>query len=191
MSVRHLERLREALAEAGADALWVHPAIEFRYLTGLAPIAIERPTALVILADGVRVLAPEMLAPELALEGAEVTSRSDGQGPDAAIARVLDGVSRCLIEPDLPSGTAFALRAARPGLELALDPGVLSGLRERKGPDGLEQLRAAGRAADAAMAWVAGADLDSRTTRPATPRSARARRCSPTSAASWAATTPT
>jgi len=48
---------------------------------------------------------------------------------------VLDGVSRCLIEPDLPSGIAFALRAARPGLDLALDPGVLSGLRESKAPD--------------------------------------------------------
>ena len=165
MSVRHLERIREAVRDAGADALWVHPALDFRYLTGLAPIAMERPTALVILADGVRVLAPEMLAPELAIEGAELAAWSDGDGPEAAIARVLDGVSRCLIEPDLPSGTAFALRAARPGLDLALDPGVLSGLRELKAPDELDQLRAAGREADAAMAWVARADLDGRSER--------------------------
>jgi Xaa-Pro aminopeptidase len=119
----------------------------------------------VILAGGVRVLAPEMLAPELALDGADVAAWSDGEGPEAAIARVLDGVSRCLIEPDLPSGIAFALRAARPGLDLALDPGVLSGLRERKAPDELEQLRAAGREADGAMAWVAGAELDGRSER--------------------------
>jgi Xaa-Pro aminopeptidase len=165
VTVRHLERIREALGEAGADALWIHPAIDFRYLTGLAPIAMERPTALVILGDAVRVLAPEMLAPELALEGAEVTAWSDGDGPEAAIARVLDGVGRCLIEPDLPSGSGFALRAARPGIELALDPGILSGLRVRKGPDELEQLRAAGREADAAMAWVAGAELDGRSER--------------------------
>ena len=52
-----------------------------------------------------------------------------------------------------------------PGLDLALDPGVLAGLRERKAPDELEQLRAAGREADAAMAWVAGADLDGRSER--------------------------
>jgi Xaa-Pro aminopeptidase len=89
VTVRHLERIREALGEAGADALWVHPAIDFRYLTGLAPIAMERPTALVILGEAVRVLAPEMLAPEL-----------------------------------------------------ALDPGILSGLRVRKAPDELERLRA-------------------------------------------------
>jgi Xaa-Pro aminopeptidase len=112
VTVRHLERIREALGEAGADALWIHPAIDFRYLTGLAPIAMERPTALVILGDGVRVLAPEMLAPEL-----------------------------------------------------ALDPGILSGLRVRKAPDELEHLRAAGREADAAMAWVAGAELDGRSER--------------------------
>ncbi|MEO8689559.1 MAG: aminopeptidase P family protein [Solirubrobacteraceae bacterium] len=165
MSVRHLEQIRAAVRDAGADALWVHPAVDFRYLAGLAPIAVERPTALVILADGLRVLAPEMLAPELELEGAEVTGWSDGEGPEAAIARVLDGVSRCLIEPDLPSGVAFALRAARPGLDLVLDPGVLSGLRERKAPDELEHLRAAGREADEAMEWVAGANLDGRSER--------------------------
>src|SRR4051812_39983488 len=156
-AIRHLDHIRAAVREAGADALWVHPALSFRYLTGLAPIAIERPTALVVLAaGGERVLAPQMLAPELAaIEGADVASWTDGEGPEAAIARVLDGVGRCLIEPDLPSGLAFALRAVRPGLELALDPGIVTGLRQRKSADELEALQAAGREADAAMAWVA------------------------------------
>ena len=166
MSVRHLERIQEAVRDAGADALWVHPAVDFRYLTGLAPIAVERPTALVILAGGgLRVLAPQMLAPELALDGADVVAWSDGEGPEAAITRVLDGVGRCLIEPDLPSGLAFALRAGRPEVELVLDAGILAGLRERKGPDELEHLRAAGREADEAMAWIAGAELDGRSER--------------------------
>jgi Xaa-Pro aminopeptidase len=164
VSVRHLDRIRAAVSDAGADALWVHPALDFRYLTGLAPLAVERPTALVILAGGLRVLAPEMLAPELEGLG-DVVAWSDGEGPDAAIARVLDGVGRCLIEPDLPSGVAFALRAARPGLELVLDPGILAGLRARKAPDELEPLRAAGREADEAMAWIAGAVLDGRSER--------------------------
>jgi Xaa-Pro aminopeptidase len=164
VSVRHLDRIRAAVLDAGADALWVHPALDFRYLTGLAPLAVERPTALVILAGGLRVLAPEMLAPELEGLG-DVVAWSDGEGPDAAIARVLDGVGRCLIEPDLPSGVAFALRAARPGLELVLDPGILTGLRERKAPDELEPLRAAGAEADEAMAWIAGAELEGRSER--------------------------
>ena len=152
MSVRHLDRIREAVRAAGADALWVHPAVDFRYLTGLAPIAVERPTALLIPAAGeLRVLSPTMLAPELEELG-ELAAWDDGEGPQAAIARVLDGVGRLLVEPDLPTGVAFALRDA--GAELALDAGILAGLRERKAPDELELLRAAGREADEAMAWV-------------------------------------
>ena len=80
MSVRHLERIRAAVRDAGADALWIHSAVDFRYRTGLAPLAVERPTALVILADGLRVLAPQMLAPELAIDGAEPAVWSDGEG---------------------------------------------------------------------------------------------------------------
>ncbi len=163
MSVRHLDRIREAVREAGADALWVHPAVDFRYLTGLAPIAVERPTALLIPADGeLRVLTPTMLAPELDGLG-ELAAWDDGEGPQAAIARVLDGVGRLLVEPDLPAGVAFALRDA--GAELALDAGILAGLRERKAPDEVELLRAAGREADEAMAWVRGLELEGRSER--------------------------
>ncbi len=162
MTVRHLDAIRDAVAAAGADALWVHPAVDFRYLTGLAPIALERPTALVIPAHGEpRVISPEMLAEELAPLG-DVAAWSDGDGPAAAIARTLDGFGRVLVEPDLPTGVAFALREE---VELELDPGILSGLRERKAPDEVEALRAAGREADEAMAWVAGLELGGRTER--------------------------
>ncbi len=159
--VRDVEAIRAALREAGADALWVHPGVDLRHLTGFAPIAMERPTALVVLAwGGLRALVPEMLAPELAEVGeADVVAWSDGDGPAAAIARVLDGVGRLLIGAGLPAGVAFALTAARPGLDLALDPGILAGLRERKRPDELEHLRAAGRHAAAAAAWIATRDL--------------------------------
>jgi Xaa-Pro aminopeptidase len=155
--VRHLEAIREAVRAADADALWVHPGVDLRHLTGLAPLALERPTALVVLASGgLRALAPEMLAPELAeIEGADIIAWTDGAGPEAAIGRALDGVSRLLVGASLPTGTAFALRAARPGLELELDPGILAGLRERKRPAELEHLRAAGRHADEAAAWIA------------------------------------
>jgi Xaa-Pro aminopeptidase len=167
VAVRHIERIRDELARAGADALWVHPSVGFTYLTGLRPLALERPTALVILAGGgLRVLAPQMLAPELErIEGADLSRWSDGEGPHAAIARVLDGAARCLVDPGLPAGTMFALRAARPGLEIELDPGILAGLRRRKEHDELELLRAAGREADDAIAWLAGLELPGRTER--------------------------
>ena len=94
--VPDLEPIREGLRAAGAGALWIHPGVDLRHLTGLSPLALERPTALVVLADGgLRALAPDMLAPELAeIEGADIVAWSDGEGPEAAIARVLDGVGR-------------------------------------------------------------------------------------------------
>jgi len=110
-----LEPIREGLRAAGADALWIHPGVDLRHLTGLAPIAMERPTALVVLASGgLRALAPEMLAPELAeVEGADVVAWSDGEGPEAAIARVLDGIRVLLVGPR--SRTASRPRSARRG----------------------------------------------------------------------------
>jgi Xaa-Pro aminopeptidase len=152
-----LEPIREGLRRAGADAIWVHPGVDLRHLTGLAPLAMKRPTALVVLADGgSRTLAPAMLAPELAeIEGADLVAWTDGDGPDAAIARVLDGIGRLLVGDALPYAFAAAIRAARPAVELALDPGILAARRERKRPDELELLRAAGRHADAAAAWIA------------------------------------
>ncbi|MEA2310349.1 MAG: hypothetical protein QOE28_317 [Solirubrobacteraceae bacterium] len=159
IAVRSLEAIRAAVGEAGADALWIHPSVDLTYLTGLAPAAIERPTALVVLAGGgLRALAPDMLAPELGeIEGADVAAWSDGDGPEAATARVLGGVRRLLVSPWLPAGHAFALRDA--GAELALDPGILARLRERKQPHELEQLRAAGREADDAADWIGALDL--------------------------------
>ena len=127
-AVRHLDAIREDLQRAGADALWVHPSPGLRHLTGLQPLGLERPTALVILAGGgLRAVAPLMLAPELAaIDGADVVAWTDDEGPAGAIATALDGVGRCLVDPYLPAGVAFALRAARPGLDVALDPGILA-----------------------------------------------------------------
>jgi Xaa-Pro aminopeptidase len=164
LNVRHAERIRDELGRAGADALWVHPSVNFAYLTGLRPLALERPTALVVLAGGgLRVLAPLMLAPELEqIDGADVCSWTDAEGPEVAIERVLDGVGRCVVDPSLPVATAFALQAARPGLELELDLGIVAGLRRRKAADELALLRAAAREADAAVAWIAGLELAGR-----------------------------
>ena len=165
--IADLEPIREGLRRAGADALWIHPGVDLRHLTGLAPLALKRPTALLVLAGGgLRTLAPEMLAPELsAIEGAEIVTWSDADGPDDAIATVLDGVGRLLVGDALPTAFAFAIRAARPAIEIELDPGILAARRERKRPDELEHLRAAGRHADAAAAWIATEPLAGRTER--------------------------
>ena len=158
-AVRHLDHVQQALRDAGADALWVHPSVDLRYLTGLDLLSVERPTGLVIPASGgLRVAAPEMFAEQLAGLDADVVLWTDTEGPDGAIRRVLGGVRRLLVEPSLPTGHAFGLQAAGP--ELDLDPGIVTGLRRTKAPDEIERLAEASARADAAVAWIAGQALD-------------------------------
>jgi Xaa-Pro aminopeptidase len=165
-TVRHLDHVQQALRDAGADALWVHPSVDLRYLTGLDLLSVERPTGLVIPASGgLRVAAPSMFGEPLAGLDADVELWTDADGPDAAIGRVLDGVARLLVEPSLPTGHAFGLRRARPGLELDLDPGIITGLRRTKAPDEIAKLEAASRLADAAVAWIASQSLEGWTER--------------------------
>lgn len=165
-TVRHLDHIRQALRDARADALWIHPSVELRYLTGLDLLSIERPLGLVIGAEGgLRVAAPEMFAEQLAGLDADVALWSDTDGPDAAVGRVLDGVRRVLVEPSLPVGHAFGLPRARPGLDLDLDPGIVAGLRRRKAPDEIERLEEASRYADRAVEWIGSQPLAGRTER--------------------------
>jgi Xaa-Pro dipeptidase len=159
-SVRHLDHVQQALRDAGADALWVHPSVDLRYLTGLDLLSVERPTGLVIPADGgLRVAAPSMFGEPLTELDADVVLWDDADGPDGAVALVLDGVGRLLVEPSLATGHAFGLRRARPGLDLDLDPGIVTGLRRRKAPDEIAKLEAASKLADDAVAWIASQSL--------------------------------
>ena len=58
---------------------------------------------------------------------AESVAWSDEVGPERALTHVLDGVRRLLVEPGLPTGTAFLMQACAPGLEIDLDPGSSPG----------------------------------------------------------------
>ena len=52
----------------------------------------------VLAGGGLRTLTPAMLAPELAqIEGADVFAWTDGDGPESAIDRVLDGIGTLLV----------------------------------------------------------------------------------------------
>ena len=163
---QRIEAVRERLADTGADALWVHPSVDLRYLTGLELLSLERPTGLLIPTHGpLRILAPLMLLGQVEQLDAEPVTWSDESGPKRAIERVLGGVDRLLVEPSLPTGAAFLMRACAPGLELDLDPGIVAGLRERKSADEVAALRDAGRLADEMVAWVAGQPLEGLTER--------------------------
>jgi Xaa-Pro aminopeptidase len=161
-----LAAVQERLAQTGADGLWVHPSVDLRYLCGIELLSLERPAGLLIPARGpLRLLVPLMLLPQVASVQAEPVAWSDEQGPEGALRQVLGGVRRLLVEPSLPTGTAFLMRAQAPGLELELDPGIIAALRERKQPDEVAKLREAGRLADEMVAWAARRPLNGLTER--------------------------
>jgi Xaa-Pro aminopeptidase len=144
--------------DAGADGLWVHPSVDFRYLTGLELLSIERPAGLLIPADGdVRAAAPAMFAEPLA--GIDTALWTDADGPEDALAAVLGGLRTLLVAPSLPTGQAFLLRRVLPSLELVLDPGIVAALRRRKTPEEIDALAAAGQRADETVEWIATLDL--------------------------------
>jgi Xaa-Pro aminopeptidase len=57
------------------------------------------------------------------------------------------------------------MRACAPGIDIALDPGIVAGLRERKDASELDALREAGRLADEMVEWAAAQPLDGLTER--------------------------
>ncbi len=66
-TAERIAAVRARLADTGADALWVHPSEDLRYLTGLELLSLERPTGLLIPPRGpLRVLVPLMLLPQVA-----------------------------------------------------------------------------------------------------------------------------
>lgn len=160
---RRLSALQEKLR--GEEALWVEPSVGLFYLTGLEPVSMERLFGLLVPASG----APRMVVPLLLkdeCEHVDVAERvvwGDAEGPEGATAAALEGVSRLLVQGSLPVWSLRLLE--RPGMEIEVDPGVLSGLRERKEPEEVDLIRRSGEITDETVSWVGTLDLDNLTER--------------------------
>ena len=158
--------IQEALAEHAVDALWIDASVNLRYLTGLDLLALERPCGMLIPARGeARMLVPLLLRPETADLPVEQVVWADHEGHERALASLLAGLRRCYVQPALPVWVCRSMRAVRPGLEVEVDPGIMSALRARKRPDELERLRHAARLADETAAWIGSLRLDGYTER--------------------------
>jgi Xaa-Pro aminopeptidase len=151
---RRIDGAQNALRERGIEALWIEPSVGFFYLTGLEPVSMERLFGLLIPASGeLRMVVPLLLKDEC--EGvAEMLVWDDSEGPERAAAQALAGISSLHVQVSLPTGALFFLQGVRPGMEVALDPGIISGLRERKEPEEVDLLRESGRVTDEVVAWV-------------------------------------
>jgi Xaa-Pro aminopeptidase len=166
---RHHDRLQRAqrlTGERAVAALWVEPSVGLAYLTGLDLVGLERPTGLVIPAEGaLRMVVPLLLRDECEAVGAEMEVWDDAGGPTGAIRAALEGISRLHVQGSLPASHLFALKSALPDLQVELDPGVIGSLRERKDADEVSALKRAGKAADDVVSWIGGLDLGSLTER--------------------------
>jgi Xaa-Pro aminopeptidase len=171
------ERLRRAADEArqrGLSAILVTPSIDYAYLLGYLPPVLERLTCLVVSARGVPSLVlPQLEEPlarhrlgDLAAE-IELVAWAETQDPFAIVGdrvAAAGGDGRGVAVQDQMWATfVLRLQAALDGTELSLAGACLSSLRRVKSADEVARLRAAARAADAAMLRITTERLSGRT----------------------------
>ena len=150
-----LARARAATAAAGLDALLIGSGADLRYLTGYHGHGAERITCLVLPAAGDPVLVvpklerPAALASPLGGLGLEVLDWADGEDPYGLVAKQLPrSAGRVAVDDYMHAAKVLGLRAAMPDAAQELASPVLGPLRERKAPDEVVALRAAGAAID-------------------------------------------
>ncbi|HEX6843624.1 MAG TPA: aminopeptidase P family N-terminal domain-containing protein, partial [Actinomycetota bacterium] len=149
-------RMARAAGEAAArgfDALIVAPSPDLVYLTGYAPMPLERPTLLVLVQDHAPVLVVPELERLLASEApgapaVDLVGWPDGMDPYATTAGLLPDRGRVAVGDRLWASHLLALQAAAPGVEFRSGAEVLGRVRSVKDPDEIDALRRAGAAAD-------------------------------------------
>jgi Xaa-Pro aminopeptidase len=161
-----VSRLQEEMSRRGVEWLWIEPSVGFFYLTGLEPISMERLTGLIVPSEGaLRLLVPLMLRDECASIDAEVEAWTDGEGPEPAAGRVVKDVKRLHVQGSLPAWALMMLRSVKPELEVELDPGALSSLRERKDAHEIELIERSAAVSDEMVEWIGTIDLEGMTER--------------------------
>jgi len=160
-----LTRAQQATRDAGIDALLVSPSSDLRYLTGYDAKPLERLTCLVLPADGdpsllvPRLEQPAALASPVGKLGLAVVPWDETDDAYAIAASRLPTVPETVaVDNHMWAEKVLAFEAAMPKAQWRLANDVIGPLRQRKGPDEIAELRAAGAAIDrvhAAMAdWL-------------------------------------
>jgi len=163
VSAERLSRLQKQMAHAGVDVVAIAPTANMRYLLGFAPLADERPCALLVSRDDIRMMVPELNADQVeARTGVTGIRWTDAAGPRQALAEALGELGIT------PGGVLAADDAMRADALLLLQEIVspkktmaagelMAALRMRKSEAELEVMARAAAMADAAL--MAGADV--------------------------------
>jgi Xaa-Pro aminopeptidase len=154
--VRRLDAAAGALDAADLAALVVPASPDLAYLTGYAPMPMERPTMLVVIPHGPRTLVVPTLERPLAAacpaaDGLTLVDWRDDTDPYALVASLLPSTGRVAVGDRVWGSHLLALQATAPGLRWSTAGTVLGPLRARKDDRELDALRRAAGAADGAL----------------------------------------
>jgi Xaa-Pro aminopeptidase len=173
LAADHAARLGDAasrLAAVGGSALVIAPSPDLRYLIGYEPMPLERPTVLVVDAEGAVVLIVPALERPLAAEtGAaelfEIVGWRDDEDPYALIASRLGGGGTVFVGDRIWGSHVLSLQRTMPGAAWTSATPIVGAMRARKDEAELGALRRAAAAADAALADLVAEPIGGRTER--------------------------
>jgi Xaa-Pro aminopeptidase len=172
----HAGRLRRAAGEAAArdiDALLITPSPDYTYLLGYAAPALERLTCLVVPAHGTPSLVLPLLEEPLARhELGDLADRiaivpwEETDDPFVLVREILaEQALRVAVQDQMWARFTLRLRSALDPAELVVASPAMSALRRIKSRAEVDRLRAAARAADAAMDAIRGERFSDRSER--------------------------
>lgn len=155
------DRVRRALAAAGAHAVVSGPGDDMAYLLGGHSVADERPCLLLTTTSGDALLVPRLAEEELRPLCADVRVRAWDDGDDvlAALRALLAEThvpagADLIVDPTLRADALLLLQAALPSGRTRLQPALVAQARAVKDASELERLTAAAELADAAVAYA-------------------------------------
>ncbi|MBI3764499.1 MAG: aminopeptidase P family protein [Chloroflexi bacterium] len=156
-SAERLSRLQAQMAHDGVDLVAIAPTANMRYLLGFAPLADERPCALLVSRQATRFVVPMLNADQVeGRTGLKAIRWADAAGPQQALAEALSGLGVApggvLAADDTMRADALLIlqEAIRPARTLAAG-GLMTALRIRKSEAEIEALARAAAQADRAV----------------------------------------
>jgi len=163
ISGERLSRLQAQMAQVNVDLTAIAPTPNMRYLLGFAPLADERPCALLVTREAMRLVVPELNADQVeAHTGMPSIRWTDAAGPQQAFTEALDalGVSPGWVlaaDDTMRADSLLLLQELVEPKQSVPAKEVIDPLRMRKSEEELEALARAAKTADVAL--MAGADV--------------------------------